>query len=80
MNNQYIDKFLNLDANYIPTTPGKILLLSKLDNAFIGELIKTAPLHIDEHTITIKLIRPAFGRIQYTISHKQLDHIYFQVI
>jgi hypothetical protein len=77
---RYLNEFLNLDPNYITTTPGKILLLSKFDNAFIGELIKTTPLDIYEHTISMTLVRPGFGRVQYMISHKQLDHIYFQVI
>ena len=77
---RYLNKFLDLDPNYVPTTPGKIFLRSIIDHSYIGELVKTTPLEIDSDTITMKLFRKESGYFQYTISHKRLDYISFQVI
>ena len=77
---RYLNEFLNLNAHYVPTTPGKILLLSKFDNALIGELNRTEPIDIDTYSIRMKLIRTGSGHFQYILSHKRLEDIYFQVI
>jgi hypothetical protein len=77
---RYLDNILDLDANYVPTLPNRIYLLSTFDNSLIGELVKNESLEIDNDIITMKLFRKRAGYFQYTISHKQLDYIYFQVI
>jgi len=77
---RYLDNILDLDANYIPTLSNQIYLLSTFDRSLIGELVKNEPLEIDGDTITMKLFRTRSGYFQYTISHKRLEYIYFQVI
>ena len=77
---RYLDNILDLDANYVPTLPNQIYLLSIFDRSLIGELVKNEPLEIDGNTITMKLFRTGSGYFQYTISYKRLDYISFQVI
>jgi hypothetical protein len=77
---RYLDNILYLDANYVPTILGEIFLFSNVDHSYIGKLVKTTPLDIDRDTTTMKLFRKESGYFQYTISHKRLDYISFQVI